>query len=42
VCTGHSCRTQVQRCAGFTPLHPAQALLRHLDETRDETPAETS
>jgi Fe-S oxidoreductase len=25
--TGHSCRTQVERTLGFTPLHPAQALL---------------
>jgi FAD/FMN-containing dehydrogenase/Fe-S oxidoreductase len=25
--TGHSCRTQVERALGFTPLHPAQALL---------------
>jgi FAD/FMN-containing dehydrogenase/Fe-S oxidoreductase len=25
--TGHSCRTQVERGIGFTPLHPAEALL---------------
>jgi Fe-S oxidoreductase len=25
--TGHSCRTQVERVLGFTPRHPAQALL---------------
>ncbi len=25
--TGHSCRTQVERALGFTPRHPAQALL---------------
>jgi Fe-S oxidoreductase len=25
--TGHSCRTQVERVLGFTPLHPAQALV---------------
>jgi FAD/FMN-containing dehydrogenase/Fe-S oxidoreductase len=25
--TGHSCRTQVERILGFTPRHPAQALL---------------
>jgi Fe-S oxidoreductase len=25
--TGHSCRTQVERALGFTPMHPAQALL---------------
>jgi hypothetical protein len=25
--TGHSCRSQVERTLGFTPLHPAQALL---------------
>jgi FAD/FMN-containing dehydrogenase/Fe-S oxidoreductase len=25
--TGHSCRTQVERSLGFTPRHPAQALL---------------
>jgi FAD/FMN-containing dehydrogenase/Fe-S oxidoreductase len=25
--TGHSCRSQVERALGFTPLHPAQALL---------------
>ncbi|MGD0676393.1 MAG: FAD-binding and (Fe-S)-binding domain-containing protein [Polyangiaceae bacterium] len=28
--TGHSCRTQVERALGFTPLHPAQALLSAL------------
>ena len=32
--TGHSCRTQVERSLGFTPRHPAQALLSVL-----ETPA---
>jgi Fe-S oxidoreductase len=25
--TGHSCRSQVERVLGFSPLHPAQALL---------------
>jgi FAD/FMN-containing dehydrogenase/Fe-S oxidoreductase len=25
--TGHSCRTQVERALGFTPRHPAQALM---------------
>ena len=25
--TGHSCRSQVERALGFTPLHPAEALL---------------
>jgi len=25
--TGHSCRTQVERALGFTPLHPVEALL---------------
>lgn len=28
--TGHSCRTQVERVLGFTPQHPAQALLAAL------------
>jgi len=27
LCTGHSCRTQVQRCAGLTARHPAEVLL---------------
>jgi FAD/FMN-containing dehydrogenase/Fe-S oxidoreductase len=30
--TGHSCRSQVERALGFTPLHPAQALLAALRE----------
>jgi Fe-S oxidoreductase len=25
--TGHSCRSQVERTLGFTPKHPAEALL---------------
>jgi Fe-S oxidoreductase len=25
--TGHSCRTQIERALGFTPLHPVEALL---------------
>jgi Fe-S oxidoreductase len=25
--TGHSCRSQVERTLGFTPQHPAEALL---------------
>ncbi len=29
--TGHSCRSQVERSLGFTPLHPAQALLSALE-----------
>jgi FAD/FMN-containing dehydrogenase/Fe-S oxidoreductase len=29
--TGHSCRTQVERALGFTPRHPAQALLSVLE-----------
>ncbi|MGJ4860278.1 FAD-binding and (Fe-S)-binding domain-containing protein [Labrys sp. La1] len=29
--TGFSCRCQTKRCAGFSPLHPAQVLLAHLD-----------
>jgi Fe-S oxidoreductase len=29
--TGHSCRSQVERALGFTPLHPAQALLSCLE-----------
>jgi FAD/FMN-containing dehydrogenase/Fe-S oxidoreductase len=29
--TGHSCRTQVERALGFTPRHPAQALLSVID-----------
>ncbi len=28
--TGHSCRSQVERTTGFTPAHPAQALLAAL------------
>ncbi len=32
--TGHSCRTQVERALGFTPLHPAQALLSVLSPPR--------
>jgi Fe-S oxidoreductase/FAD/FMN-containing dehydrogenase len=28
--TGHSCRSQVERALGFTPLHPAEALLSAL------------
>jgi Fe-S oxidoreductase len=28
--TGHSCRSQVERILGFTPMHPAQALLSAL------------
>jgi len=28
--TGHSCRTQVERGLGFTPLHPVEALLAAL------------
>lgn len=28
--TGYSCRSQVKRFDGFTPFHPAQALLREL------------
>jgi Fe-S oxidoreductase len=29
--TGHSCRTQVERALGFTPRHPAEALLSVLE-----------
>jgi FAD/FMN-containing dehydrogenase/Fe-S oxidoreductase len=29
--TGHSCRSQVERVLGFTPLHPAEALLSALE-----------
>lgn len=29
--TGFSCRCQTKRCAGFSPLHPAQALLAHVE-----------
>ncbi|MET0390752.1 MAG: FAD-linked oxidase C-terminal domain-containing protein, partial [Polyangiales bacterium] len=29
--TGHSCRTQVERGLGFTPLHPAEALLAAIE-----------
>jgi FAD/FMN-containing dehydrogenase/Fe-S oxidoreductase len=32
VATGHSCRHQVERNLGFTPLHPAQALLAALPD----------
>ena len=28
--TGHSCRSQVKRFAGFVPQHPAEVLARHL------------
>ena len=28
--TGHSCRSQVERALGFTPRHPAEALLHAL------------
>jgi FAD/FMN-containing dehydrogenase/Fe-S oxidoreductase len=31
--TGHSCRTQVERALGFTPRHPAQALLSVLERS---------
>ena len=31
--TGHSCRTQVERALGFTPRHPAQALLSVLENS---------
>lgn len=31
VATGHSCRSQVKRFAGFVPAHPAEALVRALD-----------
>ncbi len=33
--TGHSCRTQVERALGFTPLHPAQALFESLKTTEN-------
>jgi Fe-S oxidoreductase len=36
--TGHSCRSQVERTLGFTPQHPAQALLSVL-EARASLPA---
>jgi Fe-S oxidoreductase len=29
--TGHSCRSQVERTLGFTPQHPAEALLSAID-----------
>jgi Fe-S oxidoreductase len=29
--TGHSCRSQVERALGFTPRHPAEALLAALE-----------
>jgi Fe-S oxidoreductase len=29
--TGHSCRSQVKRFAGFVPKHPAEALVQHLN-----------
>lgn len=31
VATGHSCRSQVKRFAGFVPRHPAEVLAQHLD-----------
>jgi Fe-S oxidoreductase len=37
--TGHSCRSQVERTLGFTPLHPVQALLEILQR---RVPAEAS
>lgn len=30
--TGHSCRSQVERALGFTPKHPAEALLAVLEK----------
>jgi Fe-S oxidoreductase len=32
VVTGHSCRSQVERGIGFTPLHPAEALLNAIQD----------
>ena len=39
--TGHSCRTQVERGLGFTPLHPVEGLLNALEpaSARDAQPA---
>lgn len=34
VATGHSCRSQVKRFAGFVPAHPAEALVSALDAHR--------
>lgn len=31
--TGHSCRTQVERTLGFTPRHPAEALLSAIERS---------
>jgi Fe-S oxidoreductase len=36
--TGHSCRTQVERALGFTPLHPAQALVSSLEQRAKALP----
>jgi Fe-S oxidoreductase len=36
--TGHSCRTQVERALGFTPRHPAQALLSVLEGSPPRPP----
>jgi Fe-S oxidoreductase len=35
--TGHSCRTQVERTLGFTPRHPAEALLSWIRSGHDAT-----
>ncbi|HTB78750.1 MAG TPA: FAD-binding and (Fe-S)-binding domain-containing protein [Polyangiaceae bacterium] len=36
--TGHSCRTQVERTLGFSPRHPAQALLGVLESSAETQP----
>jgi FAD/FMN-containing dehydrogenase/Fe-S oxidoreductase len=38
VVTGHSCRHQVERGIGFTPLHPAEALLAAFDARAPSSP----
>jgi FAD/FMN-containing dehydrogenase/Fe-S oxidoreductase len=34
--TGHSCRSQVERALGFTPRHPAQALVSLIEQAQRE------
>ena len=31
--TGYSCRSQVTRLSGWTPLHPIQALLKEISQS---------
>ncbi len=40
--TGHSCRSQVERAFGFTPRHPAQALLSAIEASEAHQPRRES